>query len=297
MDFKGFSDLGFIAGVGMLFALVAMVVVLPAFITLFEKLHLLKIKPVPEKKLKFNRKPFRYARPILAVSGLLTLFAIYSLSRVGFEYDFTHLRATTKEQTIVREKLTGVFKLSDSPAVVLANTDEEVSEIVEAVKHIMETGTLSPTIKAVRSVFSLVPKDQPEKLAKIRRIRELIDTEADGVVTGKDKERLDKLREYLQVKKPFTWAELPQKDKRQFINKKGEIGKFVFIYPSVRLSNGRNAINFRNDVETITTRSGYSGLILASHPGLNSIGYLAVIGISLHIFDCNHCPAGPHPIF
>jgi predicted RND superfamily exporter protein len=31
---------------------------------------------------------------------------------------------------------------------------------------------------------------------------------------------------------------------------------------------------------TLTTIVGYSGLILASHPGLNSIGSLAVIGIS-----------------
>ena len=256
MDFKGFSDLGFIAGVGMLFALVAMVVVLPAFITLFEKLHILKVKPVPGKTLQFKRKQFRYAKPILLLSGLLTLLAIYSLSQVGFEYDFTNLRATTEEQTIVREKIRGVFKLSDSPAVVLANTDEEVSEIVEAVKHIIATDTVSPTIKAVRSVFSLVPKDQPEKLIKMRKIRELIDTEADGVLKGEDKKKLDKLKQYLQVNKPFTWAQFPAKDKRQFINKKGEIGKFVFIYPGVPLSNGRNAIDFRNDVETFTTKDG-----------------------------------------
>ena len=32
---------------------------------------------------------------------------------------------------------------------------------------------------------------------------------------------------------------------------------------------------------TLTTIVGYSGLILANHPGLNSIGDLAVIGISL----------------
>ena len=256
MDFKGFSDLGFIAGIGILFALVAMVVVLPAFITLFEKLNILKIKPVPGTSLNYKRKKFRYTKPILLISILLTLFAIYSFSQISFEYDFTDLRANTEEQQIVREKIKGVFHLSDSPAVILANTDEEVGEIVDAVKQIIKADIVSPTIEAVRSIFSLVPDDQPEKLIKIKAIRKLIDNEAEGVVKGEDKERLDNLREYLNVNQPFTWMEFPEKDKRQFINKRGEIGKFVFIYPSVPLSDGRNAIDFRNDVATITTKDG-----------------------------------------
>jgi len=256
MDFKGFSDLGFIAGIGILFALVAMVVVLPAFITLFEKLNILKIKPVHGTSLNYKREKFRYTKPILLISILLTLFAIYSFSQISFEYDFTNLRANTEEQQIVREKIKGVFDLSDSPAVILANTDEEVGEIVDAVKQIIKADIVSPTIEAVRSIFSLVPDDQPEKLIKIKAIRKLIDDEAEGVVKGEDKERLDNLREYLNVNQPFTWMEFPEKDKRQFINKRGEIGKFVFIYPSVPLSDGRNAIDFRNDVETITTKDG-----------------------------------------
>ena len=31
---------------------------------------------------------------------------------------------------------------------------------------------------------------------------------------------------------------------------------------------------------SLTTLMGYSGLIMARHPGLNSIGYLAVIGVT-----------------
>ncbi len=256
MDFKGFSDLGFIAGIGMLFALLAMLVVLPAFIALCEKLRLIKIEPVPGKSLQFQRAEFRYAKPILLISGLLTLFGIYSFYHISFEYDFTNLRTTTKERKIVEKKLWGVFSLSESPAVVLADTDSEVDEIVDAVKTIMQTDTLSPTISAVRSVFSLVPKDQDAKLATIRKIRRLLEEEADGVLKGKDRECLDELKAYVRVNEPFTWEQFPEKDKRQFINKKGEIGKFVFIYPGVALKDGRNAIDFRNDVETITTGSG-----------------------------------------
>ncbi|RMD93271.1 MAG: hypothetical protein D6814_15870 [Calditrichaeota bacterium] len=256
MDFKGFSDLGFIAGVGILFALVAMVIVLPAFIVLFEKLKLLKPKPSSPKTAEFRPKPFRFARGILAATGLSLLFSIYAATHIGFQYDFTQLRAITKERKIVSEKTRGVFKLSESPAVVLAHSDEEMAEIQEALEQKMKQDTLTPTIASIRSVQSLVPRDQPLRLQKIRKIRQYVEQEAEGVLTGKDKEKLDELKAYLQVDRPFTWDEFPEKDKRQFINKQGKIGKFVFIYPSVPLRDGRNAIEFRNDVGTIRTKSG-----------------------------------------
>ena len=42
-DFKGFSEFGFIAGTGVLFALVAMIVVMPALLAVFERLRLIDL--------------------------------------------------------------------------------------------------------------------------------------------------------------------------------------------------------------------------------------------------------------
>lgn len=256
MDFKGFSDLGFIAGVGMLCALVAMVIVLPAFITLFEKLGLLKIKPKEGKSQGISHRAFKYSSPILLIAALITLFSIYGFSQVEFEYDFTNLRANLKDRQESAKRSRGAFKLSESPAVVLADTKEEMKEVVAAVKEIIKNDTLSATVKDVKSIYSAVPDDQPEKLLKIKAIRKLIEDEAEGVITGEDKKRLDRLKGYLQVNEPYTWDDFPENGKRKFINKKGEIGNFVFIYPSVALKDGRNAIEFRNDIGKIETKSG-----------------------------------------
>ena len=269
MDFKGFSELGLISGLGILFALLAMVVVLPAFIVLVERFNLLRFKAKAETPLVFVRQTFRYARPILFVASLVTLLSLIALFNLQFEYDFTNLRAITKEREIVTEKTRGIFKLSESPAIILANSSEELPEIVEAVEKIKREDKETPTIDAVRSIYSLVPRNQEEKLRKIREIRQLVDEEADGVVQGQDKERLEKLRRYLQVDQPFTWADFPDKDKRQFLTKDGRIGNFVLIYPSVALRDGRNAIEFLKDVGRVETESGKvyhaasSNLILA----------------------------------
>jgi predicted RND superfamily exporter protein len=187
---------------------------------------------------------------------LFSLLTAYFATQLQFEYDFTNLRAITKERELVSEKTDGVFRLSESPAVILADSKAEVNEIVAAVRKIIQEDTLSPTIATVRSVYSLVPENQPAKLAKIRDIRTLVEEEAADVVTGEDKKRLDRLQTYLEVDQTFTWQDFPAKDKRQFIDKRGEIGSFVFIYPSVALRDGRNSIAFRNDVAVVKTDAG-----------------------------------------
>ncbi len=257
MDFKGFAHLGFIAGVGVLFAFIGMVFVLPAFIILAERVGVLRVAPVVARtEPQLEGRGIRFAVPLLSLAVLVTVLAAYLSTRVGFEYDFTNLRAMTPERQIVGEKTQGVFSRSESPAVVLADSRDEVEEIVAAVREIMVADTISPTVASVRSIFSLVPDDQTQRLETIRAIRTLVEDEAEGVLEGEDKMRLERLAAYVQVDAPFTWDEFPAEDKRQFIDTRGEIGNFVFIYPSVSLRDGRQAIAFRNDIGTITTESG-----------------------------------------
>ncbi len=258
MDFKGFAHLGFIAGVGVLFSFMAMVMVLPSLLILSERLGLIRFPPVASKSPAERPAPraLRGVRPVLVIGVVITVIAGVLATQVEFEYDFTNLRSLSAERQLVGEKTEGVFTLSESPAVVLADSREEVDRIVQAVNRVKQSDTISPTIDRVRSIFSLVPDDQEARLEKIREIRTLVETEAKGAVTGEDKARLDKLEGYLQVESTFTWDDFPAEDKRQFINTSGEIGNFVFIYPSVALRDGRNAIDFRNDVGTITTETG-----------------------------------------
>jgi hypothetical protein len=255
LDFKGFSDMGFISGTGLLFALMAMVIVLPALIILLEKLHLFKLKPAKQNSKPLRARTFPFVRPILLTALLVTVFSLYGISQVQFEYDFTNLRVELPERQEVGQKTQGVFELSESPAIVLGNSKQEVNEIVKAVKAIIKKDTASPTVKTVRSAYSFVPDDQPEKLAIIADIRTMIEEETEGILKGADKERIEKLQEYLQVREPFTLADLPENLRRQFTDQRGQIGNFAFIYASVPLRDGKNAIEFRNDIGKITTAS------------------------------------------
>jgi hypothetical protein len=258
MDFKGFSELGFISGIGILFAFTTMVALLPALVVFSEKLGILKFKPAPAKiaaKMEMGR-PFPFSKPIVYAALIITLLSIYALTQLQFEYDFSNLRVELPERQAVGEKTRGIFELSESPAIALGDSKEDVDEIVAAVKKIIAADTLSPTVDVVRSVYSFVPENQQQKLQTIAEIRRLVEEETEGILKGEDKARVEKLQEYLQVERPFTLEEIPEKIKRQFTTTDGELGNFALIYPSVALRDGRNAIAFRDDIGKIATASG-----------------------------------------
>ena len=257
MDFKGFSELGAITGIGLLFALAATIFLLPALIIIAENFGLLRIAQVAGKTLTFEPRPYRPARRLLIGGAVVTAFAVFGLSQISFEYDFTELRIITPERQTVGELTRGVFSLSDSPALVLATSPEEAAAVQAVVERIMQMDTLTPTVEKVSSVYSLVPQDQRPRLERIRAIRDLIEEEdARDLLSGENLVRLDRLEGYLSVDAPITFEDVPPNEIRRFRNRAGEVGSFVFIYPSVPLRDGRNSIRFSEDIGTITLPSG-----------------------------------------
>jgi predicted RND superfamily exporter protein len=256
LDFRGFSELGLISGIGVIFAFVAMVVLLPALVVVAEDLGVMKTKPIEGKALGHTVRPFPFAKRIVAVTAVLTVVAVALFRGVGFEYDFTNLRIITEERAEYSRETSGVFTRSESPAIILADSPEEVEEIAEIVRSHRNADTETPTVESVRSLLSLVPANQQGKLAKIAEIRDLVAREAEGVLEGEDERRVERLQGYLAVDRSYTWDEFPAKDRQQFTDKDGDPGNFVLIYPGVALRDGRNAMLFRDDIGTIVTSSG-----------------------------------------
>ena len=54
----------------------------------------------------------------------------------------------------------------------------------------------------------------------------------------------------------MTIDEIPDYLKSRFITRDGKVGRFVIVYPSQGLSDGRKSIAFKNDVGTITIENG-----------------------------------------
>ncbi len=253
MDFKGFSEFGFIVGTGILFALIAMLVACPAFIVLAERFHLMgsEAKTVPPHLLR--RGPYPLPRITLVLGVLATAYSLYHLKDLEFEYDFGELRPTmpTRENAPTPPKS---LRDMESPAIVLTTSREEARQVVDAVQRLKLSKGDSSTVRAVKSVYSLLPGKQEKKLETIGHIRQLID-ESTALFNDAQRSKVDSLRSFLNVRE-LTLEDLPTDLTRSFTSRDGEILNFVAIYASVPLRDGRNAMAFDREVGTIRTPAG-----------------------------------------
>lgn len=257
--FRGFSEFGFIAGSGIILALSCMLFVLPSLLVICERrnwilLNVNRQSKEPKSTL-FNRFPM--ARSVVVTGLLIALVIGINAPKLSFQYDFGELEPEFPEYRSYRE-FTGDISDSDkrNPAYILADSQDQVIEILDKIRYKMETDTTSPTILDVEALPERMPPSETganDKLEEIARIRELL---ADPFIRDQDDPQLDKLRRAALTKSRLNIDQIPDYFKNQFMTKKGEIGNFVIVYPSVGLSDGEQSIAFKDDVGEITLDSG-----------------------------------------
>ncbi len=258
-DFKGFSEFGAIAGTGVLFALLAMVIVLPALLVLFEKYHLLNLESggafeMPEP----HNAVYPGSRTVVFASVFIVGASFFFLPP-KFEYDFGKLEPVYEEYNQRRDVVSRVYSSSGrrNPAYVVLDNREDAKQVTDAVRLLM-TSDSTTTILDVESLqerFPITPAEEQEKLDQITRIRELVSDPAissDSTLT----DEADKLRLAAQTRSPIPESLVPESLKKQFESKDGSIGNFVMIYPAVGLSDGKNSIAFSDEIGEIETADG-----------------------------------------
>ncbi len=259
-DFKGFSEFGLIAGIGILFAVVAMIVVMPALLAIFEKYGLLNLNKASgfEERGPVVNKRMPASKAILMVSVLAVVASLVMLPSVSFEYNFSKLEPTYPEYEAKDEIVDRVSssRMGSNPAYIVVDTPEEAVKVAEAVREKARKDTVSPTIKEVQTLqerFPLQEEAKQQRLEDIAEIRELLDSQ---YLRNEDSDELMRLRRAAQTTQPISPEQVPDYLRDAFTTQSGEIGKFVMIYPSVGLSDGRKSIAFANDVGTIKTDDG-----------------------------------------
>ena len=270
-SFKGFSQFGFIAGVGILFALFAMIVILPGAGVALRG---------PGPCCASTRAPaaggwrpagggrFPLARTVIA-AGLLAVAAavVMAPGKVRFEYRFGELEPTYSEYNARREKIRAVFPPDGrrNAAYIVTDTPAHVPAVAEALRRRAAEDALSPTIAEVVTIQDRFPMEaaaQGAKLDRIGRIRELLD---DPLLEGVESEDLRRLRQASQTRAAITLDQVPGSLRDPFLSKSGEAGNFLRIYPSVGLSDGPQLDRLRRG--RVTDRGGgpYLPRCLAHH--------------------------------
>lgn len=256
-DFRGFSEFGYIAGVGVTFALVCMLFVMPALLVVFDRWKwIILIKRSDEPAYQKDTKRFPYARTIIGAGVLVSVAFIFTLGNLQFEYEFNELEPVFEEYESFREFSSGVDEGSlRNPAYILADTDEEVFEILDIIRERQDANpeTMIYQVEALQERFPPNEELANQKLEYISQIRELLDN---SFIRDQEDESLDILRRGSQTTTPLDEDLIPDFMKNRFTDRQGNIGKFVIVYPDRGLSDGRNSIAFKNELSNIEISSG-----------------------------------------
>jgi uncharacterized protein len=258
-DFKGFSEFGFIAGTGIVFALIAMTVVMPAMLATFERLRLINLTTYRPHPSAPSHGRLRMSRGIIGASVVAVVAAFVFLPRVEFEYDFGSLEPTYEAFNEVNDRARRVPSNGGgrrNPAYVVVDRPEEVPAIVEALRRKQQTRGEESTIGDIEALQDRYPVAEAEQWAKIERIERIRILMEDPFLQASDSEQLARIRRAAQTAAPIAVEDVPEYLKKQFTSRSGEIGNFVLIYPSVGLSDGRNSMAFAAEVGEIVTADG-----------------------------------------
>ncbi len=164
-DFIGIVELGWIAGWGILFCMVAMLLVLPALITLEEKWrkpHYALARSTTTKKRQWIDKLFDHYYLIIGLCTFLVLIASLSLKDLRFDYNLLDLQAKGTEAVQYEMKILESAGRSAWSAAMLADSLEEVQQKELQLKAL-------PTVARFESISVVIPEHQEENLLTIRK--------------------------------------------------------------------------------------------------------------------------------
>ena len=248
--FRGFSEFGFIAGTGILLALFCMLFILPSLLVIFERFGwILLNEDKPEKTGDKKLQRFPLSRTIVVLGLVVSAVVIWNHDHLRFQYDFGNLEPEFPEYREFREVQSQVYSGDKrNPAYILADNENEVIHILEKLRQRMRSDTTSPTILDVEALQERFPPTDSAAQAKLEKIAEIRELLNDPFIRDQDDSQLNKLRRASQTRQPLEVADIPDYLKSQFLNREGEIGNFVIVYPSVGLSDGKKSIAFKNDV-------------------------------------------------
>lgn len=292
-DFKGFTEFGFIAGVGVLVIFAAFILMLPVMHAIEEKLPFLKRRHhrVTDLRLASLAKlPRRSMLIALAITMVLSLAAAALFLR--FDFNFANIRAPNAALEKAQELEHRVNPQKAVPSVILAHSKEEAQAAKKAVEKLIEKNP-DGLIDSTRNVYSLVPEDQEQKLPTMREIKVLLEDETiEKLVKGEDKERIDSLRKSAAAN-PFTMEDVPEPLRKLFMDEKtGEANQIVYIFlkPEVDLKDGKLAMVLADDIREIPGDEGKTyhavsssvifadvlSIMLADSPKAIALSFLAV---------------------
>ncbi|MFT4096299.1 MAG: MMPL family transporter [Rhodoblastus sp.] len=162
-EFKGVSELGLIAGLGMIVAFVTTIVFLPALLAV--------IRPGPEKRpvetaslAAVDRWIEHHRAFVLIATALVVLAGVPALLKLKFDSNPMHLRSDKVESVATFYELANDPQTAPNTISILASDLKQADDMATRL-------TKLPTVARVVTLSTFLPHDQTDKLAMVEKAR------------------------------------------------------------------------------------------------------------------------------
>src|SRR6266516_3142886 len=166
-DYKGLSELGLLAGLGMIIAFLTSITLIPALLTVLRP-------PGEPKELGFkslapvDRFMERRRIPIIVGTGLVVAAGLPLLYWLQFDFNPLNLRSPQAQSVATFLEMRSDPAIGASSIFVLAPNKEAAQADVEKLSKV-------PEVSSVKTIENFIPDDQQPKLAAIRQLATVLD--------------------------------------------------------------------------------------------------------------------------
>lgn len=232
-DFKGFSELGIIAGLGV-------VCIYFTFICIFP----LGARMLPNKKEghiqeKFSR--FFYAFPFktkyIYWYALLIPLMGFGLYRAYFEFDFERLHNFSKKTQEINKLTDDLYGRAITPSAILTRDIEQVQEL----ESWLNNDENEDVIEQVVSYNTLVPEDMQNRYRRIQKIQNKVNQLSPKELEEKTGLKYSQIQKWL-VTTPYGAELIPQSLSENF----GPDKNIILVFPKERQGTYENINRYAN---------------------------------------------------
>ena len=259
IDFKGFSDFGLAAALGVSTSFIAIMIFFPAVIFLFDRFGKLKIKArttdfLASVFVRFSKKPAL----VTVIFLVITVIAAVSVKFGSIEYNFDNLSFPGKYADTITNHYVSAQKKEKKdaistglPSFIVTASAEETEDATRVLAKIKKEKSTSIELKDFISIYTFLPEDQEEKIKIIKSIKRLIERKI-NLFSDAEIEKFNKeFRPYLEVDSVMEREKLPDWITDKLSLKDGSSDRFIMVALGGNKSNVEDVMRIKNEFGTI----------------------------------------------
>jgi predicted RND superfamily exporter protein len=256
-DFRGFSEYGLIAAVGVMLTLLITFLALPPLALLLGRSHRRQVNQRGRRRLHNTRQLARPLAWAMLACGLgFILLSASNLGKVRFFNNFKQLRESG-ESAAFEESITRELGGSLAPALIMVDSLQQARRVEQLTAEHASSDKISYLGK-VLSLASMVPDRARERSSMLSSIQRHVSTLLEGDLPAEERKQLRELGR-LAAARPWSQRQVPDAFSRRLVSNAGD-KYFVLLWSSTPLTDDERIQAWARQLDKLTAELAREGI-------------------------------------